>query len=762
MKKRYIVLAILIFTTLTKSEDHLPNRDIKRKVGGLGLEKSTFFYAKDLSASNVAASSGTTLTTAGYYLLSGPVTTSGSGVALTITGNNITVDLDGNSIAFGGSSTKAVHINSAAKNVTIKNGTISGAFTTGAISVGLSTSNILLDNITIDGPAGYGIAAIGTAVTGATIKGLTLRNIRVSKCTKTSGALYPIDIDYAQGVTLENIDSIGSATNTSGLLSGIRILNSNSITGKDIFSTNHAGIAGTIGLQLTSCENVTLHQVNVSNNDDSSPTYSSGLLLNGCKNVLIQNLSADNLTNTLNNISITSSNNVTIENASASNSTGTGLTSIIIVASKSLLLRNITVANNVTSVAGGYTGLSTSATCESIRLENVAIQGNVSDGLLVGISLAVTKGAEIVDCQVNYNSMTNDMSGVDARGLHAVDRVTDLTIRNSQFNANSRSAEPLVLNGIVAGVYLDGVIGCEIYNSQANRNNGTGKAYGFYIANTDGLIMNGCTANRNAAAVLHSSGVGNDIAAQEGSLNAGNTDGIESVPSAGLYLLTSDYAEITDCKFINNRSGNFAPGAGTAIPSIATSCSAHGVANRGTYTDATTNNFNIGNSFTRCIFQGNNTQLLNVAPTEGTYDTNGNHWINEAFAAGATEEFTSGSSYKDCQFNANGNACKWAVGFGLCVFTGCNTLYIDHCTASTNGWYGFYDSTSAHIIALTGCISSMNGVGNSQATTTIPLANMRNYSLGGGVTPYKSVTVADFSQIAPTGSSYINLSVTPA
>jgi hypothetical protein len=765
LKKFYIALTMLAFAALTKSEDNQPNPEGKRKVGGFGLEKSTFFYAKDLSASNVAASSGTTLTAAGYYLLSGPVTTSGTGVALTISGNNITVDLDGNSIAFGGSSTKAIHINSTAKNVTIKNGTISGAFTTGAISVGHSTSNILLENITIDGPAGYGIAATGTAVTGATIRGLTLRNVTVSKCTKTGAALYPIDIDYAQGVTLENIVSLGAATSTSGLLSGIRILNSNSITGKDIVSTNHAGIDGTIGLQLTSCENVTLHGVNVSNNDDSNPTFSSGLVLNGCKNVLIQNLSADNLTNTLNNVSITSSNNVTIENASASNSTGTGLTSVIIVASKSLLLRNFTVANNTTSLSSPYTGLSTSASCESIRLENVAIQGNVSDNLLIGISLGVTTGIEIVDCQVNYNIMTNDISSTDARGLHAVDRVTNLTIRNSQFNANSRTAAPLVLGGIVAGVYLDGVIGCEIYNSQANRNNGTGRAYGFYIANTDGLIMNGCTANRNAAAVLHSSGMGSDINAQEGTQNAGNADGIESVPSAGLYLLTSDYAEVTDCKFINNRSGNYAPGVAAATPSATTSCSAHGVANIGTYTNPTVNNFNTGNTFTRCIFQGNNTQLLNVAPVEpapmgGAYN-NGNHWINEAFAAGATEEFTSGTVYNNCQFNANGNACKWAAGFGLCVFTGCNTLYINNCTASTNGWYGFYDSTSAHIIALTGCVSSMNGVGNSQATTAIPSANMRNYSLGGGVTPYKSVTVADFSQIAPTGSAYLNLSVTP-
>ncbi len=766
MKKRYIALTMFIISSLTRAEDVTENTAEKTRAGLTSTDKSTFFYAQSLSASTVA--SGATISAAGYYLLSGAATTAGSGAAITISASNVTLDLDANSIAFGSAGTIAISISNSVKNVTIKNGTISGAFTTGGILIGNTTSNILLENIKIDGPDGYGVYALGTTGTGA-IRGLTLKDVTVSKCTKTSAALYPIDITFAQGVALENIDSIGSDTTTSGAISGIRIQNSNSVTGTNIVSCNHSGVDATIGLQLVSCENLILKEVNVSNNDSDTAASSSGLVLTNCKNGLIKNLAADNISNTLNNVLIANSNNITIENASASNSTGAAMTSISMTAALSVLLRNVTVTNNASTAAAAYIGIGAAGTCKNITLENVAVQANsvASGANITGIDLAATNGVEIQNCAVTQNEITAGTTTHEAKGLNVANNVKDLKITNSQFNANTAATgSTTATGGLVAGVYIDGVAGCEIYNSQANRNNGTGRAYGFYITNTNGLVMSGCTANRNAAAIKDASSM--NTASQEGGMTAAtNADGIEALPSAGLYLLVSNYAEVTDCKFINNQSGNFALGGGAgAAPSIATSCSAHGVANQGT--NGTTRN--LGNTFKGCIFQGNNTQLANSQPVESMMMTTGYlgtapnqyHQIREAFAAGATEQFTSGSCYKDCSFNANGNSCNFAVGFGLCVFTGCNTLYVNNCTASTNGWYGFYDSTATnHVTAFTSCVSSMNGVGNTPAIAAVATADTRNYGIN-GATPYKSVTIADFSQISPTGSSYINLSVTPA
>ena len=774
MTKRYILLTALTIAAFIRADQAPDNAAEATRAGGASLEKSTFFYAQTFTASNAGTNPpSNTISTAGYYLLSGPATVAaGNPTGIIISGSNITLDLDGNSIVFGGGATKAISISTGAKNITIKNGTISGEFGNGAIYIGPGTSNVLLENITIDGPAGYGVHADGTDATTNSIKGLTLRNVQVSKCTKNGAAIYPIDINYAQAVALENINSIAAATTGSGGISGIRIQNSNSITGTGIVSSNHAGIAATIGLQMISCENVNLQEVNVSNNDDSTAASSSGLVLTTCNNVSILNLSADNLTKTLNNILIASSKNVTIENATASNSTNAtsgAITSISMTGALSVLLRNVTVANNSAAVAAtAYTGISTAGTCKNIRLENVVVQANAvaSGANITGINLAETNGVEIIGCKVTHNQVTAGTTSQEAKGLNAASSVTDLIIRNSEFSANTAATgSTTATGGIVAGVYLNGVAGCEIYDSQANRNNGTGRAYGFYVTNINGLVMSGCTANSNAAAFANAVS-GNDNMAmmpQEGS--GTSADGIEALPSAGLYLLLCDYAEVKDCKFINNRAGNRAAGNLNAegTPSVTSTCSGHGVANVGTtVVMMAVATLNIGNTFTRCIFQGNNTQIQDVAPAEPGMSYNGqNHWITETFAAGATEEFTSGTTYNDCLFNANGNSSKYVVGFGLCVFTGCNTLYVNNCTAATNGWYGFYDSTNAHIIALTGCISSMNGVGNSQATTAVGSANMRNYSLGGGVTPYKSVTVADFSQIAPTGSAYLNLSITP-
>ena len=769
MTKRYILLTALTIAAFIRADQAPDNaaeatRAAGLSAGGQKLDKSTFYYAQTLSASDLASAAGKTLTAAGYYLLSGSATTVASNVtALTINGSNITVDLDGNAIIFGASSTNAISISTGAKNITIKNGTISGAFTAGAIVAAANVNNLLLENITIDGSVQYGVS-----ITGSTCKNVTLRNVTVTGSTAVAASSAGIDLASIQGLTLENVQAIGGAS--SAACAGIKISTCGNITGTDIVSCNNASSSTIIGLNMVTCTNAVLKNVNVSNNNSSIATSSSGLVLSGCKNVTVSNLSADNFTLTLNNILIASSNNITLENVSACNSTGAEITSISMTGSQSVLLKNATIANN-TSTAGSYIGIGTASTSKNITFDNVSVLYNITAAAanlynMTGIDLADTHTVEILDSQVCNNHVSSATHSRSTKGLNAASSVADITIRNSQFNTNNGvTGSTTATGGLVAGIYLDSVSGCEIYNSQANRNFGTGRAYGFYVTGVSGLVMSGCTANSNAAAFANAANNNDNMAMmpQEGSQTS--PDGIEALPSAGLYLLLCDYAEVKDCKFINNRAGNRAAGNLNAegTPSVTSTCSGHGVANVGTtVVMMAVATLNIGNTFTRCIFQGNNTQIQDVAPAEPGMTYNGqNHWITETFAAGATEEFTSGTTYNDCLFNANGNSSKYVVGFGLCVFTGCNTLYVNNCTAATNGWYGFYDSTNAHIIALTGCISSMNGVGNSQATTAVGSANMRNYSLGGGVTPYKSVTVADFSQIAPTGSAYLNLSITP-
>lgn len=420
-----------------------------------------------ISAADVAT--GVTLTDPGCYLLEESAITLASGNAITVDGNDITVDLCGFNIIKGGSTNTAIAICNDTQNIIVKNGNIFGNFLA-AVTARKNGSNILIEDIEIDGSLRNGIDAF--AASGNEISNLTLRNVIVSNCAGVIGNdLVPFEIRYINGLVLEDVTSNNSSSATQNL-SGIKIRNSNNISATNVTSTNHKGKGGTRGMLVINCNDVTLTNINVSNQDDHvDGAESRGLVLINCDNLEATQISANNLIHTDCNLFINNVNNTIISDFTVLNSTsGSGsnhfVNSIKVEGSDSLLLRNGIVSNN--SVSNSYyRGLRFTDSCSNITVENIDVLSNSSAEGLIGLNAGAT--------------------------------TTNLEIKNSNFNLNTSSTN--LPGTIIAGVYIDNVDGCAIIDSEASFNTGASEAHGFYLFNATNVIMTNFIATGNVPAV---------------------------------------------------------------------------------------------------------------------------------------------------------------------------------------------------------------------------------------------------------------------
>jgi len=731
----------------------------------------TTILPADFAASQYTISSG------GFYKLSGNATvTTGSGTgSINITGNQVVLDLNGAAITGNDTSGIAINIAAGVKEVTIRNGSIlntssSNAFNS-AIAIGAGAAKIRIEDMTIMDckHADGAIKMIGTSGASTTIKDVTLENVSIIGGT-VGTAFTHINGDYIHGLTLNNVHSRNGANSTSGTLSGIKIQNSNSIVGTNVSSINHTGIADTFGVELISCNNVAFSNLDLSHNNGATGANTTGIKCTSCNNVKLDGVSISNLVNAKYGVWVVTSTDVILNNAKISgcaSGTAAALTAILLDNSHSVKIKNSSIANN--SGTTHFTGIKTStASCKNILIDNIELASNTAvAGNCYGIHLDATLFCSILNSTIAQNdcSSTAD-SAFHVRGIFAdgatVAAVNNLLIDNCNVSGNSRISTATNATSTVAGIWLNTVGNCTITNTNCNLNQGSAQAFGIYVVATHGLVLQDCLCNNNAAGVTGSA----------------ETGGIAALPSAGLYLWKSHGALVKNCQFIGNKSGNKNPGlgtgnggpvTGTSIINVLISCSGFGIANVGESTSI----LNVGNTFINCIGKRNGTQISDATlATEGSgavppkYQGTGSArrcWESEAIEAGAIEQNTNGSHYIDCTFEANGLS-KFVTSYGLCISNGIASKVeapkISFCRINSNGFYGLFDNNPTTVAIVEGTNIANNGNTNTVAVATTAAETTRNWNVLNGTSMYQSVSNTDFSTVGIQANAKVNWNVT--
>ena len=236
-----------------------------------GMHKAQLIAAAKDEVRTQISACGTTISTPGSYYVTQNLSTTGT--CITVTSNDVTIDLMGLSLTGGGAaSTYGVYINSVA-NVEIRNGTIRGfsrgiysLYTSGsgmgirvisvramANAVGIdlgSFNNLVKDCIAADSTTGNGISVgYSSVVIGSTAYNNKLMGISAgSGSTVTGNTAYSnqeIGIEASAGSTVA--DNSASSNLWSGIYAGI----GSTVSGNSTYSNQRHGIEASTGTTVT-------------------------------------------------------------------------------------------------------------------------------------------------------------------------------------------------------------------------------------------------------------------------------------------------------------------------------------------------------------------------------------------------------------------------------------------------------------------------------------------------------------------------------
>lgn len=120
-----------------------------------------------------------TISASGDYCFGADLTYTGSGIAVSIMGSNISIDLQGNRLT-GGTGGYGFYVNSNFKNVTVRNGHILNFQY--AVRANSNTSQIIFEDLVITDTASYGVYMHGdqSVVRNNTIRNVGLQGISVA------------------------------------------------------------------------------------------------------------------------------------------------------------------------------------------------------------------------------------------------------------------------------------------------------------------------------------------------------------------------------------------------------------------------------------------------------------------------------------------------------------------------------------------------------------------------------------------------------
>lgn len=668
---------------------------------------------------------------------------------IAITSSNVILDLGGTVINTDKSSHVAITVEDSLHDVIIRNGIISSGsanFDCG-ILVGQSCTNIMVTDMVIQG-ASHADGAIQIKGTSSNeTSNLTLQDIVVS-----GNSTIGLKCSYCQNLKINNVSA--NSNTHSGALSAINLNNCNNVTGDNISASNNNGTTSTIALEIDTCKDVTLSEISTTSNTHSGggSNGTEGIKINSSNNINLSDIKANNLTKTKYGLSCLTSKNIVIENLEISNcaiSSPEALKTIYITNSQSVEINHATIANN-TVTNQSFTGIAlATSTNKYININDVHVINNSTTGAeqsCTGMEITNTEMALISSCSISRNTSAGDLYGIKV-----LTSSSDIHLERNHIIHNSSSSTGL--NKIVAGIHCASVDGLKLYKCESVRNTGTGQAYGAYLDTINHATINDCIMNGNAA----------------------GTGVNEDKPSAGMYMKKCNHCVVENSSFINNQAGN----KGTANTNDQTNdinittqtTIGAGIINIGQ--DANTPN--IGNQYINCTFNGNRTQIGTTEPSSSHFNYDASNYrysTNHALAAGAINQFSKHTTYKNCTFNSNGHS-DYVVSFGLLNVNTAKKTHAIYCTASSNNHYGFCDhgvfttgpGQKNSEMFFMGCLAMSNGTENSVATTEQTDDHKRNcrvyYSTGGTTEspPFVQMNFETYTQLSSEHSPYINISL---
>lgn len=583
---------------------------------------------------------------------------------------------------------KNVSLNGATANSNAPTGgaTFDGIFLEDCLNV--TGSNININN----NAAGAAIIGIKVDDNAATSRSVKLDGVTCSNNATTAGAFHAVSVTSTNNVSLSNCD----------------------------LSNNSSADATATGMLFATCNDVTVNNVLASGLAAGAVTTGVGVSLNACTNFDGRNLDINNMTTNAKaglDFVTGASSNVSFENVSITNCASSAAGFIGVnggVQVTGLRLANSTIANctgttTFTGVLVGTAG-STHVVCDGVDIiSNTGTGTGVVAGQtgLLGFSLANINDATVNNCRVEHNTCAQgDTDDLSLFGLQAASSVTNLSIANSSFSHNIATYVEDTQGGgdgaIIAGVHVTGsaTSGLSMNNCEASNNDGPSQAFGFWMSSVDNAVVSNCVANGNKADTFG----GGNVA----------TRGCDSLPSAGFFVSACDFCSFDSCTANNNRAGDFNDGLTEDNINLSTACAGFGFLNLGT--NNTT--FSIGNTYTNCVANGNNTQLSATAAdvtaiddgggntgvtTNVTLDAAGNplndydkrYNLGNSVCGGFGIQWSRAVSCVGCTANNNGSDNDFVIAYGFLVVNEgqlSEKININKCSASNNQYFGFVDS----------------------------------------------------------------------
>ena len=266
-------------------------------------------------------------------------------ILISITQNNVTLDLNNKAIATDKPGYIAIAIADNVSGTTIKNGSIiSGSeHFMNSLLVGRNCSDITFENITIKG---------GSSTINATldfkgnpqnpINNITLKNIAIHN-TSTGG----IACTNVHNLVLENITC--SSINSPSSLQVISLAWCKYIRCKNIQVTLNKGTEGTIGLNIRYCKDGLFSDIlSSSNQDNAAGDHTKNIMVSESYNIKLNNIQSTNTENAHCGLSITNSKNVSLEHSLICNNNSSAnfeLTGLCITGSHSVNINDCSISN---------------------------------------------------------------------------------------------------------------------------------------------------------------------------------------------------------------------------------------------------------------------------------------------------------------------------------------------------------------------------------------------------------------------------------
>lgn len=387
----------------------------------------------------------------GLYILASDIigddALSSSGI-ITVSGSNITIDLDGHTITQESginSSVHGIHCTPNTHNITIKNGCIRGVSGNG-VRIEQGSSNIRLENIDFIDCLGGHVSSIGTAA--ATTTGIIIDACSYSAST-TLIPSYIISITHNSNVMLHDL-LINDIAAPQSPLTGIAI---SQCSGVLIENATLAGIAAKkfTGIVVHQSPNSSLEQCFI--HDCMTTETCIGITITGSQGASISQMEVHDFvvsgsnTEAIGFLCLTND-GCNFTRCIARSIKAQGLNSLAygfkVIDSDRILQQNCTASLVETTLSGGdaygilWSNVSFSALIESI----------IDDTRAVGQGFGML-ATSVSESEINGNQFLNTAGGTLRRGLRVVSGTRNLFTKNIAFRNGSSATEQI--EGLASG-----------------------------------------------------------------------------------------------------------------------------------------------------------------------------------------------------------------------------------------------------------------------------------------------------------------------